>query len=90
MNAIEQLQIDLKKQYPDIKADLSVPNQYNGFWQLEITIPKGPDVNVQMKLVSNGWSLSILKLDDFGQGPDEAFSSIAELKARLDQLIKGD
>jgi Helix-turn-helix domain len=87
MNPVERLRDDLVKRFPDIEAEVDVPAEAAGAWQLDVSAGRGsPWIVVEWKH-DMGFGVSTPRTDDYGTKPDELYPNARAAFDRVVQLI---
>lgn len=88
MNPIERLQNDLVKRLPGIVAEMDVPADAAGLWQLDVRPTGGsPWIVVEWK-PALGFGVSTPAVGEYGMKPDELYRSRKAAYDRIAQLIE--
>lgn len=85
MNAIEQLHGYIREKYPAATAELTPPLREAGMWSLDVDLT---DKHLAIQWSSTtAFGISSANNENFGEGPDEVFSTFESTKRRVDELL---
>jgi transcriptional regulator with XRE-family HTH domain len=85
MNPIEELRDYIKQKYPKATVDLIAPLRKDGFWSLDVDLR---DKKLAIEWGNEiGFGVSTVNPDNYGERTDEAYSTLKEIKRRVDRLL---
>lgn len=88
MNPVEALLEYLRSAHPDAVASVTPPLQSAGVWSLDLDMA---DKRLAIQWTpDSGFGLSSVSAESFGEGPDEVFDSLDQVKKRVNQLLTSD
>ncbi|SRR5579871_615292 len=88
MNKIQKLKAHLDLEYPEAKLELSAPAHKDGAWWLDVVL-NGKHLVIEWS-PSTKFGVTTPNSNSFAENADEAYSSLAEIKKRVDQLLVND
>jgi transcriptional regulator with XRE-family HTH domain len=85
MNPVERLRDYVRRKHPEASSELTPPLREGGMWSLDIDWA-AKKLAVEWSDVT-GFGVSSINIDNFGERPDETFSTLAEVQGRVTQLL---
>lgn len=85
VNALEQLAAELRSAYPDAKIEVGAPKHELGVWGIDFS--RGSNTGEVAWSCGCGFGLSVNSSACYGERPDETYSTVEKVLARIKELV---
>src|SRR5580658_8591544 len=87
MNPIEDIREHIRVTYPQATCEIIPPLRQDGVWSLDVDLA---DRHLAIEWSApTGFGVSNVGHENFGEGPDEVFISLKDVKVRIGELLSG-